>query len=225
MPNIPSDWKTLNVVTDLGITRTDGSLFIYRTQKGSTKVYARWLPEEEDDPRPRSYDKHGRLKKRIPYSASMGTHDPMEGGRLAVQWLKQLKKDLVAQMGQKDYDQQHSVQKYWEDWWKAERARLENKQTGDSRIRDREQLWTAPDWGLGSQEWTKKSIDKVNYQDLVSYWEVLDRRATPTNDMKGTKEGQRTLLNKVFKWAMANEMRDWGCRLTQRSSSRSLSLL
>ena len=206
MPNIPSDWKTLNVVTDLGITRTDGSLFIYRTQKGSTKVYARWLPEEEDDPRPRSYDKHGRLKKRIPYSASMGTHDPMEGGRLAVQWLKQLKKDLVAQMGQKDYDQQHSVQKYWEDWWKVERARLENKQTGDSRIRDREQLWTAPDWGLGSQEWTKKSIYKVNYQDLVSYWEVLDRRATPTNDMKGTKEGQRTLLNKVFKRAMATDM-------------------
>ena len=123
----------------------------------------------------------------------------MEGGRHAVQWLKQLKKDLVAQMGQKDYGQQHSVQKYWEDWWNAERARLENKQTGDSRIRDREQLWTAPDWGLGSQEWTKMSIDKVNYQDLVSYWEVLDRRATPTNDMKGTKEGQRTLLNKVSK--------------------------
>lgn len=101
------------MVTDLGITRTDGSLFVYRTQRGSTKVYARWLPEEEDDPRPRFYDKHGRLKKRIPYSTSMGTHDPMEGGRLAVQWLKQLKKDLVAQMGQKDYDQQHSVQKYW----------------------------------------------------------------------------------------------------------------
>lgn len=46
----------------------------------------------------------------------------------------------------------------------------------------------------------------MNYQDLVSYWEVLDRRATPTNDMKGTKEGQRTLLNKVFKRAMATDM-------------------
>ena len=57
----------------------------------------------------------------------MGTHDPMEGGRLAVQWLKQLKKDLVAQMGQKDYDQQHSVQKYWEDWRKAERECLATK--------------------------------------------------------------------------------------------------
>ena len=138
MPNIPSDWKASNVVTDLGINRTDGSLFIYRTQKGSTKVYARWLPEEEDDPRPHSFDKHGRLKKRIPDSASMATHDPMEGGRLAVQWLKQLKKDLVAQMGQKDFDQQHSVEKYWKDWWKDERERLENNQTADSRIRDRE---------------------------------------------------------------------------------------
>ena len=76
----------------------------------------------------------------------------MEGGRLAVQWLKQLKKTLVAQMGQKDYVKQHSVQKYWEEQWKAERARLENKQTGDSRIRDREQIWTAPDRGLRSQE-------------------------------------------------------------------------
>ena len=107
------------MVTDLGITRTDGSLFIFRTQKGSTKVYVSWLPEEEDDRRPRSYDKHGRLKKRIPYQQSIGTHDPMEGGRLAVQWLKQLKKDLAAQMGQKDYYQQHQVQKCWEDWWKA----------------------------------------------------------------------------------------------------------
>ena len=108
------------------------------------KVYARWLPEEEDDPRPRSYDQHGRLKKRIPYSASMGTHDPMEGGRLAVQWLKQLKKDLVAQMGQKDYDKQHSVEECFKDWWKAERKRLESKQTGDSSILDREKLWTTP---------------------------------------------------------------------------------
>ena len=60
--------------------------------------------------------------------------------------------------------------------------------------------------GLVSQEWTKKGIDEVNYQDLQRYWGVLDRRATPTNDMKGTKEGQRTLLNKVFKRAMATDM-------------------
>ena len=46
----------------------------------------------------------------------------------------------------------------------------------------------------------------MNYQDLQSYWGVLDRRATPTNDMKGTKEGQITLLNKIFKTARAPDM-------------------
>ena len=119
MPNIPSDWKTLNVVTDLWITKTDGNLCIFKTQKGSTKVYACLLLDFEDDPKPHSHNKQGRLKQRIPYQQSIGPHDPIEGGRLAVQWMKQLKKDLAAQMEQKYYDQQHSVQKYLEDWWKG----------------------------------------------------------------------------------------------------------
>ena len=137
MPNIPSYWKTLNVVTDLWITRTAGNLCILRTQKGSTKVYARWLPDLENDPKPHSHDKQGRLNKQIPYQQSMGPNDPIEGVRLAVQWMKQLKKDLAAHMGKKDYNQQHSAQKYLEDWWKSERKLLENKQAVAIRIRDR----------------------------------------------------------------------------------------
>lgn len=208
----PPDWKTLNVVRDLGITRTDGNLVIHRTQKGSNQVYARWLPELEDDPRPRKYDDNGKPKKRIPYEKAMKTADPIEGAQRAVDWLKALKKDLYAQMEQKDYAQEHSLERYWKEWWEgvdglgAEKTRLQNKKTGSSRIRDREQQWMSPEWGIGSQEWAKKRIDLINYQDLQSYWEVLDRRATPTNDMVGTKQQQRSLLNKIFKQAMQTDM-------------------
>jgi hypothetical protein len=88
MVPIPPDWKTLNVVRDLGMTRTDGNLVIHRTQKGTEQIYARWLPDEEDDPRPRSRDPQGRLKKRLPYEKSMKTTDPIEAGQRAVSWLR-----------------------------------------------------------------------------------------------------------------------------------------
>jgi hypothetical protein len=208
MVPIPPDWKTLNVVRDLGTTRTDGNLVIHRTQKGTEQIYARWLPHEEDDPRPRSRDLQGRLKKRLPYEKSMKTTDPIEAGKRAVSWLKELKRQLLLEHEQQQYDSEHSLERYWEQWWSKEEVRLLQKSQGkgSNRIRDEKSKWTAQDWGIGNQTWSKKKIDQINYQDLEGYWAVLDSRATARNDMVGTKKQQKTLINKIFLEAQRSNM-------------------
>lgn len=210
---LPEEWvsgnkRSLNVATDLGLRGVPaGNLVIYKypPSKNSKLLLCRWLPIEDEDTREFKGRTNGGKGKRKYLEGTTGHQDPFQAGKSAIVWCVEQRKQLQAVGEQKDFAWEHSLQSYWEKWWKVERTRLENKQTGDSRIRDREQQWIAPDWGIGSQDWSKKKIDKVNYQDLQSYWEVLDRRATPTNDMKGTKEGQRTLINKVFKQAMKSD--------------------
>lgn len=211
MPAIPPDWKTLNVVRDLGISRSDGisppsTLGIHRTQKGSDQIYARWLPDTEDDPRPRERDANGKLKKRIPYEQSMRTKDPLEAGHRAVRWWKELSKDLQARQDEKFYDSKHSLERYWNQWWIKEERRLLQKTNGSRRIKDEKAKWSASEWGVGSQAWSKKRIDLIDYKDLDEYWRLLDRRATTTNDMVGTKKQQKTLINKIFTEAMTDDM-------------------
>ena len=81
MKKLPDTWNTLNVSEWF---RLRGSyprdLRIKKTSR-SNNLYAHFLPDAEDDPRP----EQGRSKsgKRITISESMGTSDPYEGAKRA----------------------------------------------------------------------------------------------------------------------------------------------
>ena len=57
---------------------------------------------------------------------------------------------------------------------------------------------------MGLQEWSKKCITDIDYNDLRDYWKLLEERGAkkdPPTDMAGTKKQQKTLLNKLLKEA------------------------
>lgn len=98
MPDIPSDWKTLNVRDYF--TRRGGfpsNLRISRVKvrgKLSTNIYAQWLPSIEEDPR----ENEGRGKnpkgKRLVIQESMNTDEPNEAAKRAIKWVQSKQNEL-----------------------------------------------------------------------------------------------------------------------------------
>ena len=89
---IPDNWTTLNVKSAVNLRGAYPSdLRIYRKKK-SPNIYAAFLPEEKDDPRPDG----GRTKggKRRIIDASMGSDDPFAAAKSAINWVNEKQRSL-----------------------------------------------------------------------------------------------------------------------------------
>ena len=75
MSDIPENWTTLNIARDLRIRGSYPQDLRLKRIHNSKKIYAQYLPPEEDDPR----EHQGRCKngkgKRIVIQESMNTSD------------------------------------------------------------------------------------------------------------------------------------------------------
>lgn len=200
--DLPADWKSLNVSRDLRIRGNyDQNLRVQRL--GHTPViYAVWLPDASEDPRPHQ----GRSKgtgKRLPMKASTGHTDPIEAGKWTIQWWKEQKQRQVQLLNDQEEREQHSLHKYWNTWFTKQSALQKSKRNFDRWKRDTQSKWHGESYGIKHQPWAQKSVDQIHSGDLANYFtEVLDARRTDTNDMSETKRQQKTLMR-----ALLNEAR------------------
>lgn len=204
MPELPHDWKRLNVHDyrrELGVSnlRDYPPELVIKRQSNSSYIYASWLPPVEIDDRiiPKG-------KKRREHSSTTNEIDPKKSARIAIEWVKRKKEELLSKLEDSNNGKQASLHHFWE-ILKAEIIHnLKQKRNSDRRISDEISKFEGKAYGIGNQPWSLKRIDKITYQDIFDYWTLLDERKTDANDMSETKRQQRALLNKIYETARRN---------------------
>lgn len=201
---LPSNWKRLNVHDyryELGVSNLKGypADLVIKRQANSPFIYASWLPPAELD-----YRAIADGKKRREIQASTKTSDHQQSAKNAIAWAIQQEKQLSEQKDKCKEDKNNSLHHFWQILKPQLIQNLNKKRNSERRIKDEINKFEGIAYGVGRQEWSKKNIVEVNYNDLYSYWTLLDNRATPSNDMSETKRQQRAVLNKLFETARHN---------------------
>ena len=195
---IPDDWTTLNVKSAFNLRGSYPSdLRIYRKKK-SPYIYAAFLPEEKDDPRPDG----GRTKggKRRIIDASMGVDDPLAAAKSAIAWVNQKQKALEVQKDEDAGKYENTLSDYWDVYF-AKESRIRESRRNFNRWRREEQLkWSAEEYGIKNQAWSKIAVNLIRRSDFEEYFALLERRARKANGGNGSgmKGQQKTLINKLF---------------------------
>ena len=200
--NLPADWKSLNVSRDLRIRGNyDQNLRVQRL--GHTPViYAVWLPDASEDPRPHQGRSKQGTGKRLPMKASTGHTDPIEAGKWTIQWWKEQQQRQVQLLNDQEEREQHSLHKYWKTWFAKQSAEQQSKRNFDRWKRDTQSKWHGESYGIKHQPWAQKSVDLITNGDLAEYFTgVLDARRTDKNDMSETKRQQKTLIRALLEEA------------------------
>lgn len=201
---LPINWKRLNVHDyryELGVSNLKGypADLVIKRQTNSPYIYASWLPPAELDNRLIADG-----KKRREIQSSTQTNDHHESAKKAIAWAIQQEKQLSEQKDKCREDENHSLHHFWEILKPQLIQNLNKKRNSERRIKDEINKFEGTAYGIGRQEWSKKNIEEVNYNDLYGYWGLLDNRATSSNDMSETKRQQRAILNKLFETARHN---------------------
>lgn len=201
---LPDDWKRLNVHDyryELGVSNHKGypAELVIKRQANSPHIYASWLPPAELDNRVIADG-----KKRREIQASTKTNDAQESAKKAIAWATQLEKQLCEQAEEAQEDSNNSLHHFWQILKPQLIQNLNKKRNSERRIKDEINKFEGTAYGIGRQEWSKKNIEEINYNDLHNYWTLIDDRATSTNDMSETKRQQRAILNKLFETARHN---------------------
>ena len=197
---LPENWTTLTVAEYKKVFSIRGNfpsnLAIYRKQK-SPNIYARYLPDKENDPRTHR-------SKRLYREASQGTDDPFQAAKKAVVWANN---DLAELLEKKDLQEgvtKKSLVDYWNIYFakacvvKEDTVRKYSKWKRDELLK-----WESAHYGISQQPWSKISVDRVSRQHLNDYFDLLETQARKTNGTNGygMKGQQKTVLNKLFKEA------------------------
>ena len=207
--DLPEEWtngtlNTLYVVRDLGLKKSGvpADLRVKRKKGKTTSVlYAEYLPSEADDPRPHAGRTRNGKGRRITRESSTGTKDPFQAGRTAIEWVLEDQRQARAKKEQQEQDEHHNLHAYWEGYFAKESRKRETTRGFARWKRDECLKWEGEGYGIKHQPWSNKPVDRINTLDFEDYWEVLDQRKTPNNDMSGTKKQQKTLIRKLLKAA------------------------
>ncbi len=183
-----------------GSSYTDDLRLKYDPKRGS--LQAEWsVPKKPTDKR--------NVTKRI----STGTWDPLLAAQVAVEKQSNynISSDLTNRVAQ--VNRKYSLEKYWKIWFEEFCKKNELKRNGKNNIRNQANYWNGEGWGIGSQPFSKKNIEDVDYNDLDDYWRVLDKRGAsldPPRDMAGQKKQIKTILNKLIKKARTTDKKKYG---------------
>jgi hypothetical protein len=208
---LPDDWLsgdrlTLNVREDLGLKGqgVPADLRVFLKPSKSKSLYAAYLPAEEDDLRPHQGRTKGGKGKRKVIEASMGTTDPFQAGRAAIEWVREQQRSVRVLREQQEAEHQHAMETYWERWFARESSKRQTQRNFARWSRDTRLKWDGQSYGVKHQPWAQKSVEKITAADFADYWAVLDARRTATNDMGGTKAQQKTLIRELLKEARSD---------------------
>ncbi len=198
MRNLPKNWTTLNVSETFGLRGSyPRDLRIKKTKK-TNNLYAHFLPDVEDDPRPNA----GRSVsgKRITISESMKTDDPFESAKRAVKWVQQKQIDLRFELDTKEGKFENTLEKYWDIYFENEIPLRETKRNFARWKREELLKWNAKNYGLKNQPFAEISVQLITRSHLRDYFDLLERIAREKNNSNGSgmKGQQKTLINKLF---------------------------
>ncbi|MEX0649862.1 MAG: hypothetical protein WD200_02590 [Candidatus Andersenbacteria bacterium] len=134
----------------------------------------------------------------------MGTTDPFQAGKAAIEWVKEQKRSANALRAQQETEHHHVLETYWERWFARESSKRQTQRNFARWNRDTRLKWEGSAYGVKHQPWGQKSVEKITTADFADYWAVLDARRTATNDMGGTKAQQKTLIRELLKEARSD---------------------
>lgn len=201
-PSLPENWSVLSV-SDLGIKGSYPNNLKIRKVARTQNLSASWLPSLEEDHRP-DKGRVGKTGKRDPLRGSMGTPDPYEAAKRAVEWVQELQRSARVFKEQQEAEHQHALENYWERWYARESRKRKTQRNFARWSRDTRLKWDGQSYGVKHQPWAQKSVEKITAADFADYWAVLDVRRTATNDMGGTKAQQKTLIRELLKEARSD---------------------
>ena len=195
---IPDEWTTLNVKSVFNLRGSYPSdLRIYRKKK-SPNIYAAFLPEEKNDPRPNG----GRTKggKRRIIDASMGSDEPLEAAKRAISWVNEKQRTLERKKDEDAGKYENTLSDYWDLYFEKE-SRVRSSRRNFNRWQREEKLkWSADDYGIKNQQWSQVSVNLISRNDFEDYFALLESRSKKANGGNGSgmKGQQKTLINKLF---------------------------
>ena len=202
MPDIPENWKTLNVRDYF--SRRGGfpsNLRITRVQvrgKLSSKIYAQWLPSIEEDARENQGRGSNPKGKRLVIQESMDTDDPLEASKRAIKWI-QRKQEELRSLKEKDSGKP-SLMDYWKTYFERS-CKVREKQRNFQRWKREELLkWNADEYGISNQRWARRNVDLISRNDFEDYFALLEKRSRIANGSNGSgmKGQQKTLIRKLL---------------------------
>jgi len=200
---LPESWTTLNVAKDFSVRGSYPQNLRIKRLPHTRVLYAEWLPEPEDDPRPNQGRSKGGKGKRLTRRISTGTEDPFEAAKRAVVLVQQEQlKDKEILQG-KMVEGEHSLFRYWEMWFASELVSQETQRNFKRWRREEELKWQAEGYGLKHQPWAQQSVSKITNQDYRDYFLLLEQRARASTGSNGSgmKAQQKTLINKLLSLA------------------------
>lgn len=197
---LPENWTTLNVARDFGVRGSYPQNLRIKRLPHTRVLYAEWLPEQEDDPRPHQGRSKGGKGKRLTIRISTGSEDPFEAAKRAVVLVQQQLEKNKQKLQDKATEGEYSLQKYWEQWFRSESTRRETQRNFKRWHREEQLKWEAEGYGLKHQSWSQNSVHKITSQDYRDYFAILERRARSSNNSNGSgmKAQQKTLINKLL---------------------------
>ena len=201
MKKLPDKWNTLNVSEWFKLRGSyPRDLRIKKTSR-SKNLYAHFLPDVEDDPRPNQ----GRSKsgKRITISESMGTSDPYEGAKRSVDWVLKKQVEIRYKKDELEGKYSHTLEDYWKIYYEKECVLRSTRRNFSRWDREEKLKWNANNYGISKQKFSNISVDLISRDDLTNYFLLLEKNARKNNGSNGSgmKSQQKTLLNKLFKIA------------------------
>ena len=199
---LPENWKVLSVSL-FGIKGTYPNNLKIRKVARTQNLAASWLPSIEEDHRPNK-GRVGKTGKRDPIRGYMGTPDPHEAAKRAIEWIKELQRSAKLIKELEEIEQHHSLETYWERWYAREGSKRKTQRNFDRWCRDARLKWDGGTYGVKHQPWAQKSVEKITAADFADYWALLDARRSGTNDMGGTKAQQKTLIRELLKEARSD---------------------
>ena len=202
---LPQDWsdgerKSLSVVRDLGL-RGDypSTLAIYKVAKTKNLDW-RYLPNEEEDPRPFAGRTNQGKGKRKYETGSTSTEDPWEAGKSAINASIARRQQRLRELDGQQVDREHSLAVYWKTWIARQAVKSRTNQT--RWLRDKRLLWSGTT-GIGNQAWaTLKSIERITYQDFENFFILIgDHCSAKGTSGDESKRQYKTLIGHLFKEA------------------------
>ena len=201
---IPSEWvtgkkKSLNVAFDLGLRCPVTNLYVFKNKNKNSKfLQCRWMPDIDEDFRPDHLQRTKGGKRRY-FEGSTGHTNPFEAGKYAIDWYKDIRKKMSGYVQEYEFNSGHSLHHFWDLFFDDFQKKFINKRGGNKRITNTKSYWYGEEIGICHQEFSRKSVDKITYSDLVEYWKVIDIRGKKIGStMSETKKQVKTLLNKLI---------------------------
>ena len=198
--SLPEDWTTLNVSKVFGVRGSYPQNLRIKRQTHTPVLYAEWLPDPSDDPRPHQGRSKGGLGKRLTIQRTTGTEDPYEAAKRSVTLFQQWQDESKAVLDLQEEQNKNSLGEYWERYFASESRTRETQRNFKRWKREESLKWEASEYGIRHQPWASRSVDLITSQDFKDYFSLLERRARGSSGSNGSgmKGQQKTLINKLL---------------------------